>query len=165
MKLIKISKIIMLSVCAGSTISYAEEKVSSLPTIKVMADTELRDESGVITPYQEDKKLKKTLQHHIDKTNNDIQNHVINESINTTVYQPVAAVPDMSKLTTAEQQYVLAVASGLQSNDPSSGLFSILGQLGINRSNVDDYRNGTIKINPDQSALLQKLKDNSWQMK
>ncbi len=155
----------MLSSCLGSTLSYAEEKIASLPTIKVMADTELRDESGVITPYQEDKKLKKTLQHHIDKTNNDIQNHVINESINTVVYQPVAAAPDMSKLTAAEQQYVLAVASGLQSNDPTNGLFSILGQLGINRSNVDDYRSGAIKLNPDQSALLQQFKDNNWKMK
>ncbi|OTG67188.1 hypothetical protein [Acinetobacter silvestris] len=139
------------------------EETPLLPTIKVMAESELREEVGFI-PFQQDKTVRKVLQHKIMKNEQDIQNFVVDGSIREIDYQPIAAKPDMSQLSPALQQYVLAVATGLQSSDPTTGLFTMLKQFGIDRSNVDGMRSGTVKLNLDPN-LLQQLKDNNWQIK
>jgi hypothetical protein len=54
------------------------------------------------------------------------------------------------------QEYILAVAAGLQSPDPTTGLFTMLQPLNINRNNVDGIRNGSIKINIDDILKLQQ---------
>lgn len=43
------------------------EEVASLPTIKVMADSELRQEAVGVTPYQENKAVRRALQHQVIK--------------------------------------------------------------------------------------------------
>lgn len=79
----------------------------------------------------------------------------------TTVdYQPVMAQPDLSQLSPFLQQYILAVAGGIQSSDPTNGIFVMLKDLNINRSNVDAYREGTMKVNIQDIRDLQKKIEN-----
>ncbi|KQW90387.1 peptide signal protein [Acinetobacter sp. Root1280] len=140
------------------------EEVASLPTIKVMADSELRQEAVGVVPYQEDKNVREALQHQMIKSEQDIQNTVIGDNFSVVEIQPPAPIPDMTQLSPALQQYVLAVATGLQSSDPTSGIFEMLKQFDIDRNNVDALRNGTIKLNVDPN-LLKQLTDNKWLMK
>lgn len=152
--------------CLLSPIIHAEEEeVASLPTIQVMADAEMREEVGFI-PFQEDKDVRKALQHRIIKSENDIQNTGVVDTSNVIVYTPRAVAPDMSQLTPLQREYVLSVASALQSNDPTSGIFKMLEPLGIDRSSaLDNIRNGggpmQIKFNENQlnGLLGDKWKD------
>ncbi|CAI3146826.1 hypothetical protein MWMV7_MWMV7_02421 [Acinetobacter calcoaceticus] len=135
------------------------EEVATLPTIRVMAESELREEVGFV-PYQEDKKVRQALQHHEYKTHYDIQNALVSEGMTTVDYQPVMAQPDLSQLSPFLQQYILAVAGGIQSSDPTNGIFEMLRDLNINRSNVDAFRDGTMKVNINDIIDLQKKIEN-----
>ncbi|EOQ62004.1 hypothetical protein F935_02779 [Acinetobacter calcoaceticus ANC 3811] len=135
------------------------EEVATLPTIRVMAESELREEVGFV-PFQEDKKVRQALQHREYKIHNDMQNALVPEGMATVDYQPVMAQPDLSQLSPFLQQYILAVAGGIQSSDPTNGIFKMLEPLKINRSNVDAYREGTMKVNiTDIINLQQKIQD------
>ena len=94
--------------------------MATLPTIRVMAESELREEVGFV-PFQEDK-MRQALQHREYKTHNDIQNALVPEGMTTVDYQPVMAQPDLSQLSPFLQEYILAVADGIQSSDPTNGL-------------------------------------------
>ncbi|MDH0032809.1 MULTISPECIES: hypothetical protein [unclassified Acinetobacter] len=131
------------------------EEVTTLPTIRVMAESELREEVGPV-PFQEDIKVRQALQHRIYKTHSDMQNEPIKESTVTVDYQPKIAEPDTSQLSPALQQYILAVAMGLQSPDPTDGVFKMLEPMNINRNNVDGIRDGTIKVNVEDILRLQQ---------
>jgi len=48
------------------------------------------------------------------------------------------------------------IGFGIQSSDPTNGLFEMLRPLNINRGNVDAYRNGTMKVNLDDILKLQQ---------
>ncbi|MNF00306.1 hypothetical protein D3C80_1991170 [compost metagenome] len=79
----------------------------------------------------------------------------------TTVdYQPVMAQPDLSQFSPFLQEYILAVAGGIQSSDPTNGIFKMLEPLKINRSNVDAFRDGTMKVNINDIIDLQKKIEN-----
>lgn len=135
------------------------EEVATLPTIRVMAESELREEVGFV-PFQEDKKVRQALQHYEYKTHYDIQNALVPEGMTTVDYQPVMAQPDLSQFSPFLQQYILAVAGGIQSSDPTNGIFEMLRDLNINRSNVDAYRDGTMKVNIDDIIDLRKKIEN-----
>ena len=62
----------------------------------------------------------------------------------------------MSQLSPFLQQYFLSITSGLQSSDPTSGIFNMLAPLNINRNNVDAFRDGTIKVNVEGILRLQQ---------
>ncbi len=48
----------------------------------------------------------------------------------------------------------------IQSSDPTNGIFEMLRPLNINRSNVDAYREGTMKVNlNDLINLQQQIQD------
>ena len=162
MNFIKFPMFIAVLAYLGMPIAQAEDAVK-LPTLTVLAESELRDEVGFV-PYQEDKPVRQALQRFMLKNERDIQNFVVDDSFTEINLQPKLTEPDMSQLSPALQQYVLAVASGLQSSDPTTGLFTLLKQFGIDRSNVDGFRGGTVKLNIDPN-LLQQLKDNKWQMR
>lgn len=133
----------------------AQETVA-LPSIHVMADTELREEVGFV-PLQDDKPVRQALRHHVDKIQNDIQNTNVNENPSLAIdYQPTTS-PDMSQISPLLQQYILSITSGLQSSDPTNGVFNMLEPLNINRNNIQALRDGTIKINMDQAIQLQQL--------
>jgi len=122
MNFLKQSALIAAFAFMGLPTVQAEE-VTTLPTIRVMAESELRDEVGFV-PFQEDKKVRQALQHHEYKIHNDIQNALVPEGMTTVDYQPVMAQPDLSQ--------------------------------NINRSNVDAYRDGTMKVNLNDILKLQQ---------
>ena len=114
------------------------EEVTTLPTIRVMAESELREEVGPV-PFQEDMKVRQALQHRIYKTHSDMQNEPIKESTVTVDYQPKVDDPDPSQIPLTLQPYnIFAVAGGFQSSDD------------------DGIRDGTIKINFDAVLRLQQ---------
>ncbi len=131
------------------------EDVAVLPSIHAMAESELREEVGIV-PFQEDKAVRQALRHHLDKIQNDIQNPKVNQNPYIAIdYQPTTS-PDMSQLSPFLQQYLLSITSGLQSSDPTSGIFNMLAPLNINRNNVDAFRDGTIKVNVEDILRLQQ---------
>ena len=140
---------------------YAED-VATLATIQMMADDELRDEVlTTVQPFQEDEKVRKNLQHYMIKKEQDIQNYEIGHQANVVNVQLQTPMPDLSQLSPLQQQYVLAVASGLQSNDPSSGIFKMLEPLGINRERaLEGIRSGVpLEIRFDEQRMSQLFGD------
>lgn len=104
--------------------------------------------------------MRQALQQHEYKTHYDIQNALVPEGMTTVDYQPVMAQPDLSQLSPFLQEYILAVAGGIQSSDPTNGIFEMLRPLNINRTNVDAYREGTMKVNiSDLMKLQQQIED------
>jgi len=141
--------------------AHADEELSSLPTITVMAESEMRDEIGSV-PFQEDKDMRKALQHKIIRSENDIQNFVVSENVGVIDIQPKTTSGDISQMNPFAQSYVLAVAKGLQSSDPTSGLFKMLEPLGVDRNAaLEGVRNGTVKFNLD-SNMLKLLEGNMF---
>ena len=59
-----------------STDVQANGEIVSLPTFKVMAESELRAESGII-PYQQDENIRKALQHRMMQLQDDTQSFVV----------------------------------------------------------------------------------------
>ena len=150
---------LMITVLAfmGFSTAQANEEVNALPTIHVMAESELREEVGFApVPFQERKDVQQALQHHLYKIENGFQNNRVEESVATVDYQPQATAPDLSQYSPVLQQYILAVAAGLQSSDPTNGLFKMLEPLNINRNNADDIRDGAMKVNIDDLLRLQQ---------
>ncbi|RSN73887.1 MULTISPECIES: hypothetical protein [Acinetobacter] len=154
MNFLKRSACIAVLIAMGLPTVQANDVVT-LPTIKIMAESELREEVGFI-PFQEDEKVREALQHHIYKVHSDMQNAGVNEGMTTVNYQPKMAEPDLSQLSPILQQYILAVARGFQSSDPTTGVFKMLEPLNIDRNNIMGIRDGTIKINMDDILKLQK---------
>ena len=162
MKFMKISVVLSVFSAVLCAEVYADD-VESLPTIKMMADAELRDEVlTTIPPLQEDESTRRVLQHYMIKKEQNIQNYEIVNQANIVNVQPTTAMPDMSHLTPMQQQYVLSVAAGLQSNDPSSGIFRMLEPLGIDREkalNHIQHGGGAIPMTFDEQRLNQLLGD------
>lgn len=157
---------VIASVLTSSALSqvYAEQ-ATTLATIKVMADAELRDEVlTTVQPFQEDRVVREALQHQMIKQEQNIQNHVIADHATAVNLQAQPMLPDsdMSNLNPMQQEYVLAVAAGLQSNDPTAGLFKMLEPLGVDRDRaLNNVRNGggALPFNLDQQRLDQLLGD------
>ena len=154
MKFLKFSSsFILLSSLSFPLMAQASD-VISLPTITVMAEEELREEDVGILPYQEDEDVKEALRHKIYKLETDMQNKEMSENASIAMnYIPNTVIPDMSQYSPFVQQYILAVASGFQSSDPTNGAFEILNTLDINRNNIDTIRNGTMEINLNQNIV------------
>ncbi|MDQ1209537.1 hypothetical protein QE380_002460 [Acinetobacter baylyi] len=132
------------------------EDVTNLPTIRVMAESELREEVGFV-PLQEDKEVRQALQHRIDQIQNATQNINVNENFPLAIdYQPITSSSDLSQFSPFLQQYILAITNGIQSSDPTNGIFEMLRPLNINRNNVDAYREGTMKVNMNDLINLQQ---------
>ncbi|WP_151831457.1 hypothetical protein [Acinetobacter ursingii] len=158
MKFSKQSAFITILIFTNLSFVHAEE-VPTLPSIHVMAESELREETGVV-PFQEDKAVRQSLRHHVDKIQNEIQNPNVSETPYIAIdYQPSTS-PDLSQLSPFLQHYLLSITSGLQSSDPTSGIFNMLQPLDINRDNVNAFRDGTIKVNlEDILRLQQQIRD------
>lgn len=165
MKLAPVFLITCVMFCSSFFSVYAED-LTSLPTIQMMADDELRDEVlTTVQPFQEDRKVRKALQHQIIKKEQELQNYEIGNQANLLNIQPQTTIPDLSQLSPLQREYVLSVASSLQSADPSSGIFKMLEPLGIDRDRaLNNVRNGggVLQINFDEQRLTQLLGD-KWQ--
>lgn len=154
MNFLKYSLLILSSMTVCSSTLYADDDVISLPTITVMAEEELRDEFVGILPYQEDEEVKEALRYQVYKLESDIQNKDISENPSMAMsYIPNTAIPNMNQYSPFLQQYIMAVASGFQSSDPTNGAFEMLSTLGIDRNNIDSLRNGTMEFNFNQSTI------------
>ena len=153
MNFIKVLTLVTAFGYVGLTSAQAEE-VNTLPTIKVMADSELREEVGIV-PFQDDKTARKSLQHQIQKDENEIQNFAIGDNFAVIDIQPTMSQVDMNQLSPLQQEYVLAVAQGLQSSGPTNGLFKMLEPLGVDRGKALDAVNNNepIKFNFDTNRL------------
>lgn len=163
MKFLKFSPSFILLSSLGFPLMVQASDVISLPTITVMAEEELREEDVGILPYQEDDDVKEALSHKIYKLETDMQNKEMSENASIAMnHTPNTVIPDMSQYSPFVQQYILAVANGFQSSDPTNGAFEMLGALGIDRNNIDTIRNGTMQINlSDVDNAVNKLNLNS----
>ena len=92
----------------------------------------------------------------------DTQNFVVNPPIVATIaLVPDGPMPDINSLPLEQQQYVLAIAQGLQSPDPREGLYVVLERFGIDRSatNVQIAREqislGTLENTSQNEAIRQ----------
>ncbi len=165
MNFIKASIFVTALTCLWLPTVQAEE-VATLPTIKVMADSELRDEQITMTPLQEDKSVRKALQQKIIKSEQDIQNYVIGDNATVVNIQPQVMPVDMSGLNPLMKEYVLAIASGLQSSDPTSGLLTMLQpiSMGLTRDQaIEAVKSGSFNINIDKDRLNLMLGNDKWQ--
>ena len=171
MNFIKVSVLVSVLSAVGLQTAQAEEVVASLPTIKMMADAELREEQVTMTPFQEDQDTRKALQRKIMKDERDLQNQGLPSYIDQTInYVPVATAVDMSALDTFGnslllQNYVLGVAQGFQSSDPTNGIFKMLQELGVDRSSALNAisNNSTVKLNYDANGIKLLFGDKSQQ--
>ena len=144
------------------TVAKANGDIVSLPTFKTMAESELRAETGVI-PYQQDENIRKALQHRIIQLQGDTQTFVVDPTVtqNLEVLAP-APEPALDTLPPLLREHVLNIASGLQSSDPTEGLYIMLQPFGIDRgaSNVQLIREqisiGQIDFN-SQPVLPQNM--------
>lgn len=169
MNFIKVSVLVSVLSALGLPTAQAEE-VASLPTIKMMADTELRDEQVTMTPFQEEQDTRKALQSKIMKDERGIQNKGLPSPIDQSInYIPQTAI-DMSALDNFTnspllQAYVLEVAKGFQSSDPTNGVFKILQNFGVDRSSALNSisNNEGVKLNFDANAMKLLFGDKSQQ--
>ncbi|MDM1284446.1 hypothetical protein HXZ60_12990 [Acinetobacter towneri] len=134
MKFIKIYPLLLILGCPWSMMVHADDAVT-LPTLHVLAEPELRTETGIV-PYQNDEKNLRALQHQVIRNSREAQNFMIDSYVVANLeIQPLQAQPDLNSLSPFLQQYVLSIAQGLQSSDPTQGLYIMLQPFGINRSN------------------------------
>ena len=144
MNLLRVSVLATMLSCSWMTTAQAEQTV--LPTLKLLAEPELRQETGIV-PFQEDLNARKALQHIVMRSQWDAQNFKVDSDVVANVeYQPKPAEPNLSSLSPFLQSYVMAIADGLRSSDPTQGLYVMLQPYGIDRGNINAVRQNGIHI-------------------
>lgn len=125
--------------CAASIPAFAQEQQEAvrLPALTVMAEPELRRETGAV-PYQQETARRKALQHRVMQIENDAQSFIVDPEVVANLdILPMEPVPNLSSLPPSLQQHVLNIANGLQSSDPRNGLYIMLQPFGIDRNAVN----------------------------
>lgn len=152
MNLLKISTLPLILGCTGSTLVHADDTVT-LPTLQVLAEPELRTETGVV-PYQNDEMNRRALQHQIIRNSRDAQNFMIDSHVVANLeLQPLQSQPDLNSLAPLLQQHVLNIAQGLQSSDPTQGLYIMLQPFSIDRSNSMQHIDRSTHIQIDLNKI------------
>lgn len=141
---------ILLGTCSLGVYAEEEKEVVTLPKMTVMAEPEMSNETGYVPFVQEEKNLR-ALQHQVIRGTWNAENFMVNPDIVANLdFQPIPE-PNLNSLLPALQQYVMTIAQGLQSSDPTQGLYTILGNFGIDRSNsMDPDRGIKFHINMDK---------------
>jgi len=135
MNLLKNLSCVIVAIAGSFSISSTFADTAEMPVLRMMAEPELRAETTGIIQYQQDPQEVRALQHRIMQIQLDTQNFVVNPTILATIdLVPDGPIPDINSLPLEQQQYVLAVARGLQSSDPREGLYIILEPFGIDRN-------------------------------
>lgn len=135
MNLLKNLSCVIVAIAGSFSISSTFADTAEMPVLRMMAEPELRAETTGIIQYQQDPQEVRALQHQIMQIQLDTQNFVVNPTILATIdLVPDGPIPDINSLPLEQQQYVLAVARGLQSSDPREGLYIILEPFGIDRN-------------------------------
>ena len=105
-----------------------------LPTLTVMAEPELRAETGYL-PFQQQPQKRSALQQRVMKIERDIQGYTVNADYKGNVdVIPAQPGPDIGTLPIGLQHYVMNIANGLQSSDPRNGVYVMLENFGIDRN-------------------------------
>jgi len=152
MNSIKISLcgILLLGTCSLGIHAEEAKEVVTLPKMTVMAEPEMSNETGYVPFIQEEKNLR-ALQHQVIRNTWNAENFMVNPDIVANLdVQPIAE-PNLNALSPGLQQYVLSIAQGLQSSDPTQGLYTILENFGIDHSNsMSPDRGINFQINMDK---------------
>ena len=144
MNLLRVSVLATMFSCPWMTNAQAEQ--SPLPTLQPLSESELRQETGVIS-LQEDLNERRALQHIVMRSQWDAQNFVVDSRVVTNINQePRPPEPDLSQLSPLMQNYVMAIADGLRSSDPTEGLYVMLKPFGIDRGNINEVRQNGLHI-------------------
>lgn len=120
----------------------APESVT-LPTLTVMADRELREETEFMLPLQEQSSQKKALKMRMMKIERELQDYTVNADFAGDLdILPSTNPARLDSLPPGLQQYVQAIADGLRSADPRDGIYLMLVPFGIdhNATNVQISR-------------------------
>ncbi|MDN5511382.1 hypothetical protein [Acinetobacter sp.] len=163
MNLLKISALVLMFGCTENMMTHADDTVT-LPTLQVLAEPELRKETGIV-PYQNDEMNRRALQHQIIRNSREAQNFMIDSHVVANLeIQPLQSQPDLNSLPPLLQQHVLNIAQGLQSSDPMQGLYIMLQPFGIDRSNsMQPLERGThlqINLNNINIGTLERSVNN-----
>ena len=135
-----------LSLCSVHSFADSTSTVQ-LPVMKVMAERELREETGVIA-YQQDPVKRKALQQRVMKLERDVVEHGVNgEYVGSIEMLAPEPKPNLDSLPLWQQQYVQSIANGLQSSKPTDGLYIMLKPFGIDRNATN------VQISRDQISL------------
>lgn len=164
MKFSKYFLALCLSSSLMSTFAQANGEIVSLPTFKTMAESELRAETGVI-PYHEDENIRKALQHRIVQLDDDAQNFVVDPTITQNVdVLPPAVTADLNAVPPIMREHVMNIAAGLQSSNPTEGLYIMLEPFGIDRNatNVQIARE-QFSIGQMDRNMMQNIQQNNQQ--
>lgn len=123
---------------ASFSISSAFADITDTTGLIPLTDSKLSAETTRVIEYHEDPQRERVLQHRIMQIQMDTQNFVVDPTMLMTIdLVPEAPMPDINSLPWVLQQYVLAIARGLQSPDPREGLYIILAPFGIDRRAVN----------------------------
>lgn len=148
MKLLKNLSCAIVAIAGSFSISSTFADIADAPGLTPLTESELRAETTSVIQYKEDPQQVRALQHRIMQIQMDTQNFVVDPTIVATIdLVPDGPMPDINSLPLALQQYVLAIAQGLQSPDPREGLYIILANFGIDRSAT------TVQIAREQLSL------------
>ncbi|QQN39219.1 hypothetical protein JFY49_14905 [Acinetobacter sp. CS-2] len=125
-------------ITASFSISSAFADITDTTGLIPLTDSKLSAETTRVIEYREDPQRERVLQHRIMQIQLDTQNFVVDPTMLMTIdLVPEAPMPDINSLPWVLQQYVLAIARGLQSPDPREGLYIILAPFGIDRRAVN----------------------------
>lgn len=138
MKLLKNLSCAIVMITASFSISSAFADIMDTTGLIPLTDSKLSAETTRVIEYREDPQRERVLQHRIMQIQLDTQNFVVDPTMLMTIdLVPEAPMPDINSLPWVLQQYVLAIARGLQSPDPREGLYIILAPFGIDRRAVN----------------------------
>lgn len=138
MKLLKNLSCTIVMLAASFSISSAFADITDTTGLIPLTDSKLSAETTRVIEYREDPQRERVLQHRIMQIQLDTQNFVVDPTMLMTIdLVPEAPMPDINSLPWVLQQYVLAIARGLQSPDPREGLYIILAPFGIDRRAVN----------------------------
>ncbi|MCG2607819.1 hypothetical protein LZZ98_04585 [Acinetobacter sp. SM34] len=140
MNLLKNLSCAIVAIAGSFSISSTFADIADTPELSPLMDSELRVEAETVQVMYDphDHQREKALQHRIMQIQMDAQNFVVDPTIVMTIdLVPEPPMPDIHSLPLPLQQYVLAIARGLQSSDPREGLYILLEPFGINRNAVN----------------------------
>lgn len=115
--------------------AHAAPDSVTLPTLTVMADRELREETEFMLPLQQQSSQKKALKMRMMKIERELQDYTVNADFAGDLdILPSSNPARLDSLPPGLQQYVQAIADGLRSADPRDGIYLMLVPFGINRN-------------------------------
>ena len=162
MNLLKNLSCAIVAIAGSFSICSTFADIADAPGLSPLTESELRAKTTPVIQYKWNPQQERALQHRIMQIQMDTQNFVVNPTIVATIdLVPDGPMPDINSLPLEQQQYVLAIAQGLQSPDPREGLYVLLERFGIDRSatNVQIAREqlslGTLE-NTSQNAVIRE---------